>query len=86
MPGVAGVEGCLAASACLVDSSFVDGVGRVVVQAAVAVVGVVVSEEGRHVFAGMLEVLESAGKVQVVFHCLERDSEYGLSSETRGRE
>ena len=63
---MAGVEGCLAALACLVDSSVVDGVGRVVVQAAVAVVGVVVREECRHVVAGVLEVLEAFGEFRTV--------------------
>ena len=67
-----GVKGCLPPLACLVDPSLMDGVGRVVVQAAVAVVGVLVREECLHVFAGVLEVLETAGKVQIVFHRLEQ--------------
>ena len=34
--------------------------------------GVVVGEEPRHIFAGVLQIHESAGKVQIVFHGLEQ--------------
>lgn len=45
--GVAGVECFLALLACLLDQPVVDGIRGVVVQSAVAVVGVVTGEEGR---------------------------------------
>jgi hypothetical protein len=75
MPGVAGVEGCSAVLACLVDSAFVDGVRSVVVQAAVTVVGVVVREVGAMYSRACWRSWNRRGKSRSYYTVLNRDSE-----------
>ena len=79
------VQGCLAEFAQCLSVAVMHGLRRHVADARVPVRRVVPGEERLAVRAGVYDAAEARGEVRSVFHRLERDSEYGLSSETWGQ-
>src|SRR5699024_12229282 len=72
MRAVTGVQSGLARGPDKLGTSVMDIVGSVIIQAAVAVVRVIVSNERGDVVTSMIDGFEPDGKVQVVLDGLER--------------
>ena len=66
MRAVTGLQSGLATGPDKLGTSVMDIVGSVIIQAAVAVVRVIVSNERGHVVTSMIDGFEPDGKVQVV--------------------